>query len=234
MSNQKYYIPNIFDSNQSNEMTGPNNIALARSFYNARYDEMGEFSQNERATRFDRNAGAVQIYKNDATYIIPGKAKDKYNFVSFGNKEFKEYTKRDFGVKRSSYGHSERVLMIAILDDLIETDVDNHDVRRPSDISKCPYKILKALTDNPKPYKEYLERKGIIVKMWSERPACEESPEDGVGGGCLSFIEGIFPVGSQFGYIVENYTRDDNQEPIKIKKASEELKNSYLNFKQDR
>lgn len=117
-----------------------------------------------------------------------------------------------------------------ILDDLIEWDVDNHDVRRPSDIYKSKYKVLKELTNNPTPYKEYLEKKGLIVKMWSERPACKESPEDGEGGGCSSFIKEIFPAGSQFGYIVDNYTRVDNAQPIKIKNASEVLRTFYLNF----
>lgn len=117
-----------------------------------------------------------------------------------------------------------------ILDDLIDQD-HNNDIQRPSDFSDSLYEVLKNLTDNPKPYKRFLEQMGLVVKMWSERPACKESPEDGVGGGCSAFIEGIFPKGSQFGYIVEGYTRADNQNPTKIKKASSELKNDYIKFK---
>lgn len=226
MVNQTCCTPNIFDSNQSSEMTGPNDIALASSFYNARYNEDGKYSQNARATEYDRNAGAVQLYKDGVPYYISGREDKKYNFISYGNKHFKNKSDK----KRSSYGHSERVLMRDILDDLIKADVNNHDVRRPSDFSQSEYEVLKELTNKPRPYKEYLERKGLIVKMWSERKACKESPEDGEGGGCSSFIEDIFPAGSQFGYIVDNYSRADNDPPTKIENASEELRTSYLNF----
>lgn len=213
-------------------MTSSNDITLAISFYNARYNEDGEFSRNERARLFERNAGAVQLYKNGVAYCIPGKEGKNYNFVSYGNKEFKDETKRDFEVKRSSYGHSERCLMRDILDDLIEADGESPDVKRPSELSECTYTVLKRLTDHKSSYKEYLERKGLTVKMWSERPACEKSPVDGVGNGCLSFIEGIFPTGSQFGYIVQNYTPADNKTPTKIEQASADLKSAYINFKQ--
>lgn len=84
MVNQTYYTPNIFDSNLSSEMTGPNNIALAISFYNARYNEDGENNHNARANEFDRNAGAVQLYKDGVPYYISGKEDKKYNFVSYG------------------------------------------------------------------------------------------------------------------------------------------------------
>lgn len=229
MVNKKYYNPSdIFDSKHPDEMTSPNDMGLAISFFKARYnDETGEF-QNKilDCHRFDRNAGAVQLFKNGAEYHIPGKETKEYNF-----KEFKRYTDKDYGKKRSSYGHSERALMRDILDDLIEADGDNPGVLRPSDLSKSTYGVLKELTDNPGPYKEYLQRKKLIVKMWSERPSCEESPENGIGGGCSSFIEEIFPAGSHFGFIVNNYTRADNDPPTKIKTASDEFRKAYISFK---
>ncbi len=65
-------------------MVGANNIELAVSFYQARYTENGKFCK----------AGAAQLYKKGGIeiYSIPGIENQRYNFVSYRNKEFKDYT----------------------------------------------------------------------------------------------------------------------------------------------
>lgn len=112
--------------------------------------------------------------------------------------------------------------MREILDDLITEDTDRDDLQAPSELSTTEddleneFEVLKSLSENPGPYKEYLEKKSIVVKMWSERPACKE---------CKTFIENIFPKGSQFGYIIENYERGNESD-----KESSALKKSFLDF----
>lgn len=240
---QLYDPSNVFqDDNSPRGMTGPTNIKLAVSFYNSRHNGAESHKCNAdghaRDKRFDRNAGAVQLYNKDSIsiYNIPGHEDKEYHFISYGNKDFKSYTKQAEKAKKSSYGHSERILMRDILDDLIFADKpDNHDILRPSDDLNVKsashegriYEVLKKLTDEPRQYKEYLESKNIIVKMWSERPACTRAPDDGVGGACTEFIKNIFPKGSQFGFIVEGYQQSvDNQGGAP--KAFEEFKKAYL------
>lgn len=237
MVTEKYYSPGSIFNNLENSpgMVGQNNNDLAKSFFHARYNNDGSHCSAERADQFDRNAGAVQLYKKGGIEIYPTTRDKEYHFVSYGNKDFKDYTKRLERDKRSSYGHSERFLMWKILDDLLSDDPESG-VPRPSELFdldgiKKEYEVLKRLTDKPEPYKKYLEQKGIIIKMWSERPACKEG--DLAGGDCSLFIRNIFPEGSQFGFIVKDYTRADNVDPQKIITASNDLKDAYFDFKKE-
>lgn len=207
-------------------------ILSATCFFKARYLENGEFADIDDSDTFDRNAGAVQLYKNGQLYQIPGKEDKEYNFISYGNKYFKNCG----GKKRTSFGHSERILMKNILDDLIEANGDSQIINRPSDLSVSNrgetgtlYEVLKALTEKAPEYKKYLEEKGLTIQMWSERPPCNESPEDGEGDGCASFINNIFPENSRLRYIVKDYTRADNADPVKIERTN--LKNAYITYK---
>lgn len=232
----QYYSPEaIFQSeSESTGMIGANNIELATSFYLARYKEDGEHCNEPRAERFDRNAGAAQLYKKCGieTFSTPAREVKRFKFVSYGNKQFKGYTVEN----ASSYGHSERVLMWEILDYLLSNDRDADDPPAPNKLSESSneylheYEVLKGLTEKAADYKKYLEKKGIIVKMWSERPSCKEVVGD--GDVCFEFIKNILPKGSQFGFIVKDYERTDNNPPTKIEEASRGLKNAYLKFKQ--
>lgn len=246
----QFYPPgNIFqDDNNPKGMAGQTNVRLATSFYHSRNGAVAvphtrNSKSHEEHDKFNRNAGAVQLYNKDGISIhrIPKIEDKEYHVISYGNTEFKDFTEEADGVQRSSYGHSERILMRDILDDLISADKSHsHDILRPSDNlnSRSPkalelvYEVLKKLTNEPEQYKKYLEKKNIIVKMWSERPACEKDPLDGVGGTCAEFIQKIFPEGSKFGFIVNNYIQgEDNRDGApKVRDAFTEFKNSYLKY----
>jgi len=228
MVNFRYYDPKqIFQDENAllHEMTGSCNRAVAKSFIHSRNLTHTQAHQcnpdtHNRGNQYDRNAGAAQLYYKNGTdiYQISGVENKEYHCVSYGNKYFKDESRYDADVQKeaTSYGHSERILMRDILDDLIKFDKSSDDSYtippRPSDQGNSEYKILKYLTNNASKYKEYLEHKNLIVKMWSERPACNEESNENIGGGnCNSFINDICPEGSQFGFIVQNYTRDDNK-----------------------
>lgn len=226
------------DDSKPEEMTGTANIALARSFYHSRCQEESH-ECNSRQYCFDRNAGAVQLYQEDGINLYQPVKEDgkkenennkEYNFISYGNKFFKWYTDEEYGTKKSTFAHSERILMRDVLDDLISADKPG-DIICPSQCTRSAhrqekeYEVLKYLTDNAYKYKEYLESKKIIVKMWSERPSCTEEGNIGISGGnCTEFIEKICPEGSQFGFIVKDYTRADNEN------GAPKVKSAFLSF----
>lgn len=212
----KYYSPvTVFSS--PGGMTEPRDRKLAESFYEIRYGP----KKGERWDRYDRNAGAVQLYLNNKPMNAP------INFISYGNKELSRGIKRE----RTMYGHSERILMQQLLDKLIREEGPVHGILPPSDLVKDgdgsdgTIDIIKAMMEKAGEYKQYLTKKGFIVKMWSERPACDDDKE--IGGGCRRFIESIFPEGSQFGYIVENYTIGNSEI---VKAASRNFKKAFEDF----
>ncbi|CAB0029323.1 unnamed protein product [Trichogramma brassicae] len=219
-----YYDPStIFEDNGSGRpMTGGANFELAESFVDSRSPE----------SRWDRNAGAVALYDEDGKIIY------RQSGISHGNKYFKYYTKSS-GYKATSYGHTERKLMRDALDYLL---ADQSELPGPSSLFKSStgleqeYKILKYLTENTAEYRRHLEEKKIIVKIWSERPACTTETNEDVGGAnCTDFVKNICPEGSQFGYIVKDYTRSDNQNGApKVRAAFGVLESAYKEFKQSR
>lgn len=202
-------------------MAGSKNFVLAKSFYDSRYGPI----KIERKEDFERNAGACQLYRkeNNEPYGEPK------NFISYGNKQLV----REPIKLRTMYGHSERILMWKILDELItHEDFSNHKISRPSDLVKDTdlkenvkiVEIIKAMMGNAEEYKNYLEKKGFIVKMWSERPACEDDYE--IGKGCRKFLRDICPKGSQFGYIVHGYKIGQF---VDVETASRSFEEAYKN-----
>ncbi|KAL7308002.1 hypothetical protein TKK_0000090 [Trichogramma kaykai] len=228
-----YYDPSDIFVNDSRPegMAGAANFDLAESFARSR----GALD------RWDRNAGAVALYRKDGVtkYVISENSKDKkYNAVSYGNKHFKNYTASRDGFEATSYGHTERKLMRDVLDDLL---ADQSTLPGPTSVFESlsgkekEYEVLKYLTHNADKYKRYLEEKGIIVKIWSERPSCTAEANEGFIGGsnCTKFIQDICPEGSQYGFIVKDYVKSDNlvEGVPKVRMAYEALKNAYEKYK---
>lgn len=240
----KFYDFNDIFMNDSDPkgMCGKSNIRLTKSFYHIRDPDESHVCNDFRHDRYEmfkKNAGALQLYQNDGVslYEISKNEGKEYHIISLDNIEFSEFIDKGNKELRSTYGHSERMLMRDVLDDLIP--VDSKEILRPSDKLNCKswtdekaqdYEILKNLTEYPRQYKDYLISQGIIVKMWSERPCCNE-PE--IGGDCTTFMKNICPNGSQYGYTVKDYNRkiDQRDGASKIKKTFEEFKNAYKKYK---
>ena len=212
----KQYKPNEIFSKGST-MTGGKNFYLIEAFYNSRYDSDGEFQKTSGASSFKRNAGAVQLFD-----------------ISTENPLTKPYSciSEPFPIKSllSSYGHSERIAMRDILDEFITEN--NKEVERPSYYVKSAnqkdqqLEILRELaTSNANKYKQYLENKNAVIKMWSERKPCDYDPTGG-GKKCVDFIKDIFPKNSEYGYIAEIPKNTTNISEIN-ERVSYELKGAY-------
>ncbi|XP_023314733.1 uncharacterized protein LOC106649487 isoform X2 [Trichogramma pretiosum] len=183
MAEIRYYNPsNIFvNNNRPERMAGAANFALARSFVLSR-----DIHDNR---AYVTNAGAVALYHRNG-------------IIKYMDKEYDAISDR---IEGTTYGHTERKLIMDLLDDLISTNPnDKFRVPRLKSIQwrDGQQAALEYLTDNAAMYKRYLEEKGIIVKMWSERKPCNYTYE---GGPCEDFLRNICPEGSQIGYIVENH-----------------------------
>ncbi|XP_054262333.1 uncharacterized protein LOC128986172 isoform X3 [Macrosteles quadrilineatus] len=189
--------------NKPKGMAGTKNIDLAISFYHSRYTREDIQGTSNDMNNYLRNAGALQLYKKDGItkYTIPGKEEVEYNGISCTTE--KKINEKNSGI--ITVGHSERLLMRDVLDDLIEADSGKPGIPpRPSDYkddtnTQHDYKVLNNLTEKASEYKQYLKSKGLIVKMWSERKPCAD---------CATFIKKICPEGSQYGYIVWAYMRE--------------------------
>jgi hypothetical protein len=192
--------------------------ALAKAFYNTRYRDNGD----RHNSHFDKNMGVTQLY-NDTLPIskIYNSPSERYE-VNFN----KDTNPNGIG-QATSYGHSERIQMKDLLNDLIKNS-ETHEITRPN-MNKgagASYQKnleeLKYLATNAKTYQDYLNKKNHVVKMWSERGPCNRA---GPEGNCAGFIESILPKGSAYGYLTP-YTPGENVENI-----STQLKNAYLGYK---
>ncbi|KAL7308003.1 hypothetical protein TKK_0000091 [Trichogramma kaykai] len=220
-----YHPSDIFVNNSSPvPMTGPANIDLAESFVHSRFDERYEYNPQLDGYEFivkykygpEQNAGAVAPYHRNGInkYIMS---------VYLKNKEYNAISVR---IGRTTYGHTEIKLIMDLLDDLISTNPnDKFRVPRPKSIQwrDGQQAALEYLTDNAAMYTRYLEEKGIIVKMCSERPPCNYTYK---GGPCEDFLRNICPKGSQIVYIVENH----HMLEAEVQAAFTDLKNAYQQF----
>ncbi|XP_054264385.1 uncharacterized protein LOC128987522 [Macrosteles quadrilineatus] len=219
--------------NEPEGMAGTNNSDLATIFYHSRYTREDIQGTSDRMNRYSCNAGALQLYEKDGRrkYTIPGKEEVEYNAIS--------YPIEDFNGKPTTLGHVEKILMLQVLDDFIEADSGKSGIPpRPSDYkddtnTQHDYKVLNNLTEKASEYKQYLKSKDLIVKMWSERQACDKWKLKGEA--CSKFIEDICPEGSQYGYIVELKSFPSMKvEKREVKKRFTRLKNAYLKYSKNR
>ena len=223
-----YYDPlNIFT--QHSNMTGPNNIDLAKAFAEARYNYNDNTKLAEPREKpnnsFRRNAGAIKIFANPANSsseaIIESVISDP--IPSSHNNYL------------TTLGHSERVGFLQALDKLInKTYPNNGEIAPPSekfDSNKTDgiarkRQIFQNLFENASKYKQLLEKNDHRVNLWTERPPCNKR-----GDNCNTFLNNIMPniEGSGVGYIVEHYDPDTTQ----VKDSSEKLKKGYQKYMQD-
>lgn len=195
-------------------MFGPNDLQLLKSFCHSRNPEVPHqcnSSEMDRYNDYTGNAGAVLLYDAETMepYNIPGNEKKEYHTISDRVNHSK--------YRYHSYGHSERILMRDILDDLILSDLKtlkNKDLRFPkkSRIPPIPSlngcseaEVLQNLTERASEYRYYLKRKKLVVKMWSERGACADDEPSDEGSNCRQFMHDICPQGSKCGYIRKDY-----------------------------
>lgn len=142
-------------------------------------------SKTQKLKALKKNAGAAQLfYKDGSPYW-----EKEYNAIS-------ERLMHNHGNVYYSYGHSERLLMRNMLNDLIEdNETTINKPPKPSDLSNSTdekekeYEILSKLKDKATEYMKYLERRGLIVEIWSERYPCKFWYGD--GGDCNDFIKNI-------------------------------------------
>jgi hypothetical protein len=173
--------------------TYKSNHSLIWKYYNSRFDDEGNYAEHAGSDRFTRNAGAGQLF-------------NKYKFGLY-QYTAPHYAISDYANSESSYGHSERLVMQKLLDEFIP--INNKEIERPSYYAKSsnskdkPLEILKELVIHTSEYRDYLSKKDIIVKMWSDRKPCDYDTGNGDGGRCVHFIRNIFPDGSAFGYMTE-------------------------------
>ncbi|KAL7308001.1 hypothetical protein TKK_0000089 [Trichogramma kaykai] len=232
----QYYDPwFIFvDNSRPEGMAGAANFDLARSFVRSRavYDRSsaGSIAFYRVNDNYGGNAGAVGLYHKDGVtkYVISHDLR---------NKEYNGMSRR---VEDTTYGHAERILMRDVLDNLLSANpADLCSVPRPSSVFKSSNveeqrnEVLKYLTDNAAVYKQYLERRGIVVKLWSERPSCNKEINRWIqGSNCIQFLQDICPRGSQLGFTVYNYyERSDNfYGAPRVRMAYEALKCAYRRY----
>ncbi|XP_054262507.1 uncharacterized protein LOC128986266 [Macrosteles quadrilineatus] len=164
---------------------------------------------------------------------------DGISFKNELNSLIKNLAKVD--VYKTTFGHTEKILMRKVLDDLIEADRNKANSEKlgippkPSDYNdKSPhdhdYKVFNNLINKANMYKQYLESKELIVKMWSERPPCDW--KERIGGDCSTFINDIYPEGSQYGYIVEDYNPEDEDKTDAVRDAFERFVKAYQKYEQ--
>lgn len=253
----RYYDPNeIFQEGDPAGMCGRANLALAKSFFHSRFHNEAEKHKcnitsddkikiGSRSARYDKNTGAAALYvKKEGEniwipYTLPSPQylNKEYHYVSYRNKHFESQSE----LEASAYGHSEKILMRDILNDLISAHpADQYAISKPSSLGKSPkledqeYEVLKSLTEKATEYKEYLSSKNLIIKMWSERPACKDHPNKKIEGiKCEDFLKAICPDGSQFGYTVKNYSppTDCQEKKEKQKEAQKLVQMTYIAFK---
>jgi hypothetical protein len=214
-------LPKLINQYNPNEIFNtvgpPMPIPLSTAFYDARYspDSSGKVLNDP---NFMSNTGAVQLFNinNNNPFTNPLRSvSEPYNELIEGRKT------------KTTWGHSERTGMRDILNQWMPENT-GEGIERPMYAGRAreevrgvqPLHVLKHLQDerNAGKYKQYLESKNAIVKMWSERPPCYQT---GPGGNCNDFIPNIFPKGSQYGHIAEDASHTS------ISKASGQLKKAY-------
>ncbi|XP_054262331.1 uncharacterized protein LOC128986172 isoform X1 [Macrosteles quadrilineatus] len=209
-------------NNNPDGMAAKNHFDLVKAFYHSRHPREEIQGTYYEMNNYFRNAGALQLYKKDGItkYTIPGKERKEYNTISCTVSRWK-----------CSLGHTERILMRDVLDDLIEADSGKSGIPpRPSDykdddkLHEDDYKILNNLTKKASDYKLYLNNKGLIVKMWSERRPCDWN--DCIGDDCSTFIRNICPEGSQCCYIVEG----NDPTPENVKSARHAFDRLFIDY----
>lgn len=206
---------------------------LAKGFYNARYNDAGNTNSVLGAAEFTSNAGAVQLFNINKHNPYPTGAitwKNKNNEQKGVFSGISDCLKQ--GSQRTTYGHSERICMRDLLDSYMAyKEIDPHDLSNPSDNFRDPntkkLEILEALTNNASKYKLFLVGSGVIVKFWSEFSACSgKENQNRPGSICSDFIEKICPIGSKYGYIIDEYIEFKDRQR-KVAEISKLLKEAY-------
>ena len=199
---------------------------LAKGFYNARYGDLF----GSRSTWWGANAGAVQLFDKETkvpvVWNVNGTSKSVFSDVS------KYINPQKAGYGSTSYGHSERICMSDLLDSYMSyREIDSHDIKNPSHPDNArshdnQYDILLNLTNAASTYKVFLAGSGVTVKFWSERKPCDyvqTSTGEVEGGMCKDFIQQICPVGSHYGYTINQV----NPAKKLIEERSKALKAAY-------
>ncbi|MDX2050534.1 MAG: hypothetical protein SFT93_05150 [Rickettsiaceae bacterium] len=211
-----FYNPKTIFTEES-QMTGPRYFDLSKAFYSTRFNDKGEFLEDN---EYKRNAGAVQLFNKNGDSL-----QGPYSGIS--------ESVTTHGLQKNSLGHTERILMREVLDKHMQEDFKEGGIKRPSESSKSntdkKYEILLNLTKQAQEYGNYLESTNSVVKMWSELKPCYYNK--GVcGGNCSDFIQSIFPSGSNYGYIIINLGKTLEEFETLKKPCLTNLKDGYLGY----